>query len=330
METIENGYVDFLVRQELFNFLQYYQDNVEEEKFFELFNCLFAKFWGEIFNRITACFSNFKPYAYNHFIQQVFTIEVKTKDLDNYYKIQLSGLIHVIKKYNDIIKSFSKEKNIYNIDSFNGIVNYFKYLIIGTYVIIEEIELQKNIKPIRYIGCQNRIDSNESYLSSHNMLYNLYPYSSLSGFNASVFLIRQAIELKVKNCLGINVIRDKDGRMIKMTSDKLIDFLYTNDNITLPCIPKSLLKKVHAWTQIFIHGGFVINLWQIDLALDVLKPLFSSGETKKTLSIHGAVVIKKEYYEGSFQNEIKEFLVSSCGMEDTINVAFTKPEAIIE
>ena len=259
METIENGYVDFLVTQELFKFLQYYQ-NVEEEKFFELFNCLFAKFRDEIFNRITACFSNFKPYAYDHFIQQVFTIEVKTKNLDNYYKIQLSGLIHVIKKYNDIIKSFSKEKNIYNIDSFNGIVNYFKYLIIGTYVIIEEIELQKNIKPIRYIGCQNRIDSNESYLCSHNMLYNLYPYSSLSGFNASVFLIRQAIELKVKNCLGINVIRDKDGRMIKMTSDKLIDFLYTNDNITLPYVPKSLLKKVHAWTQIFIHGGFVINL----------------------------------------------------------------------
>lgn len=329
METIENGYVDFLVTQELFKFLQYYQ-NVEEEKFFKLFNCLFAKFKDEIFNRITTCFSNFKPYTYEHFIQQVFTNEVKTKDIDNYYKIQLSGLIHVIKKYNDIIKSFSEKKNVYTIDYFNGIINYFKYLIIETYVIIAEIELQKNIKPIRFMGCQNRIDSNESYLSAGNMLYNLYPYSSLSGFNASVFLIRQAIELKVKNCLGINVIRDKDGRMIKMTSDKLIDFLYTNDNITLPYIPKSLLKKVHAWTQVFIHGGFVINLWQIDLALDVLKPLFSSGETKKTLSIHGAVVIKKEYYEGSFQNEIKEFLVSSCGMEDTINVVFTTPEAIIE
>lgn len=329
METIENGYVDFLVTQELFKFLQYYQ-NVEEEKFFKLFNCLFAKFKDEIFNRITTCFSNFKPYTYEHFIQQVFTNEVKTKDIDNYYKIQLSGLIHVIKKYNDIIKSFSEKKNVYTIDYFNGIINYFKYLIIETYVIIAEIELQKNIKPIRFMGCQNRIDSNESYLSAGNMLYNLYPYSSLSGFNASVFLIRQAIELKVKNCLGINVIRDKDGRMIKMTSDKLIDFLYTNDNITLPYIPKSLLKKVHAWTQVFIHGGFVINLWQIDLALDVLKPLFSLGETKKALSIHGAVVIKKAYYEGTFQNEVKEFLISSCGMEDTINVVFTTPEAIIE
>lgn len=329
METIENGYVDFLVTQELFKFLQYYQ-NVEEEKFFKLFNCLFAKFKDEIFNRITTCFSNFKPYTYEHFIQQVFTNEVKTKDIDNYYKIQLSGLIHVIKKYNNIIKSFSEKKNVYTIDYFNGIINYFKYLIIETYVIIAEIELQKNIKPIRFMGCQNRIDSNESYLSAGNMLYNLYPYSSLSGFNASVFLIRQAIELKVKNCLGINVIRDKDGRMIKMTSDKLIDFLYTNDNITLPYIPKSLLKKVHAWTQVFIHGGFVINLWQIDLALDVLKPLFSLGETKKALSIHGAVVIKKAYYEGTFQNEVKEFLISSCGMEDTINVVFTTPEAIIE
>lgn len=329
METIENGYVDFLVTQELFKFLQYYQ-NVEEEKFFKLFNCLFAKFKDEIFNRITTCFSNFKPYTYEHFIQHVFTNEVKTKDIDNYYKIQLSGLIHVIKKYNDIIKSFSEKKNVYTIDYFNGIINYFKYLIIETYVIIAEIELQKNIKPIRFMGCQNRIDSNESYLSAGNMLYNLYPDSSLSGFNASVFLIRQAIELKVKNCLGINVILDKDGRMIKMTSDKLIDFLYTNDNITLPYIPKSLLKKVHAWTQVFIHGGFVINLWQIDLALDVLKPLFSLGETKKVLSIHGAVVIKKAYYEGTFQNEVKEFLISSCGMEDTINVVFTTPEAIIE
>lgn len=329
METIENGYVDFLVTQELFKFLQYYQ-NVEEEKFFKLFNCLFAKFKDEIFNRITTCFSNFKPYTYEHFIQQVFTNEVKTKDIDNYYKIQLSGLIHVIKKYNDIIKSFSEKKNVYTIDYFNGIINYFKYLIIATYVIIAEIELQKNIKPIRFMECRNRIDSNESYLSAGNMLYNLYPDSSLSGFNASVFLIRQAIELKVKNCLGINVILDKDGRMKKMTSDKLIDFLYTNDNITLPYIPKSLLKKVHAWTQVFIHGGLVINLWQIDLALDVLKPLFSLGETKKALSIHGAVVIKKAYYEGTFQNEVKEFLISSCGMEDTINVVFTTPEAIIE
>ena len=99
MEYIENMYVDLCVTQEIFHFLNDYQ-KVEEEKFFELFNQLYKKFFNEILTRIETCYLKFKPYDYNHFIQQIFIIEIESKDIENYYRIQLSGLISVIEKYN--------------------------------------------------------------------------------------------------------------------------------------------------------------------------------------------------------------------------------------
>ncbi|NMC98303.1 MAG: hypothetical protein GYA62_01085 [Bacteroidales bacterium] len=239
-------------------------------------------------------------------------------------------MLYVIEKYNDLLLSFENDFLSCDRQVFNGIVEYLKNNIICSFVVLQQIELIKKIKPIREVGFQNRIDSNDCYRSSVNLKHNLNAYSSLSSQNASVFLIRQSIELKIKNCLGIDVILDSHGYMKKMTADKLIDFVYKNEHIKIPEIGKSIIKKIHSWTQFFIHGGFILNVWQIDIAQEIIRPLFMHGETQKTISIYGSIVIDKVYYETEFRNELKRFLIESCSMEPDIQIIQKNPEAIIE
>ena len=325
--NIQELYVEHLIKKDIIQFLSKYKD-IGHITFFDLYEELFNKYYEEMISRIKLVYPKFKRYELKHFGMQIFKIEVEHKDIDNYYKIQFNGMLYVIEKYNKLILSLKDTS--YNEQYFNGIVEYLRINLLCSLVLIQQIEEIKSIQPNRYIGLQNRVNSLESYKSSLNLKHNMYAWSSLSSLNASVFLIRQAIELKIKNCLGIDVILDKNGYVKKMTADRLIEFVFNNSHIKLPKITKSILTSIHKWTQYFVHGGFILNVWQIDIAHELIQPLFQLGETSSMLSIYGSIIIDKNYYENDFEKEIKQFLIGTYEMEHEIKIIFQKPEAIIE
>jgi len=296
-------------RNDIISFLFNFQKFTENE-FKNIFRSLFDKYNTEINQKISTIFPNFK---YNkdlkHIGEQIFAIEVK--DLDNFYKIQFSGMNIVIQKYFNELLSITSNNDFYENEYFKGMIEYFTYLIVDSIILVSDCELKHGIKPSRQMQKQNILRSNESYKSSEYLKVNLSAYSSFSSFNASVFLIRQSIELKIKNALGINFIYDNKGLMLRIPGDKFMDFFFNNKKIELQNIEKSIIRKIHNWTQYFIHGGYVLNIWQIDIAHTLLLPLFECGEKNGNFSLYGGVKIAKEYFNTCYKTELEKYIQST-------------------
>jgi hypothetical protein len=307
-EEMDKIFSDYLKR-DLVGFIFEYSGKIPEAEFGGIFIDLFDKYLNEICDRIRNIFPKMKFHKdLKHIGEQIFELEVMQKNTDNFYKIQFCGMIIVLKNYYSDIIAIVQKKSFYEDENFLGLMEYFKYLIVDSLIIIADCEMQHDIKPSREMAKQNILSSLDSFKSSLRLKIDLSTWSSLSSFNACVFLIRQSIELRIKNALGINFICDKNGRMIKIPGDKLLDFFFSKPEIELPDIKKSILKKIHAWTQYFVHGGYVLNLWQIDIAHTLLEPLFNMGEKNGSMSIYGGVKMSKSYYETKLKNDIEEFI----------------------
>jgi hypothetical protein len=318
------------VKKDIIPFLHDYKRKIPKNEFRESLINVFQNYNDEIDTRIKVLFSHFTCNAdINHIGEQVFILEVK--ELDNFYKIQFSGMRIVINDYYEDILNFTSEPDFYENQDFNGMMEYFKFLIVDSLVLVADCERHHKIVPSREIGKQNIIKGNDSFRSSINLKLNGIAWDSLSSFNASVFLIRQAIELKIKNALGINFILDQNGAMRKIPSDRLMDFFFDNNKIELPDVKKSIVRKIHNWTQYFVHGGYVLNIWQIDIAHTLLKPLFMSGEKGGTLSIYGGVKIQREYYDGQFKKDLEEYIKTTFknGEENQFTIVTMDPEALL-
>jgi len=121
--------------------------------------------------------------------------------------------------------------------------------------------------------------------------------------------------------------------MLKIPGDKFIDFFFTNNKIELPDIKKSIICKIHNWTQYFIHGGYVLNLWQIDIAHSLLRPLFIIGEKNGNLSINGSIKISEEYFNTQYKTDLEKYIQDNFFEErnenNTFKIIYMTPEALI-
>jgi hypothetical protein len=308
-EATQHLYEEYLM-SDIIPFMHDFLRTVPEDKFKELFGSLFGKYKIEIDKKIKTIFPKFTYSTDLEYIgEQIFTLEVK--ELDVFYKIQFSGMDIVIQRYFSELLNLTQNRDFYENIDFIGIMEYFKFLIIDSIILVSDCEEQHGIRPSRQMGKQNILSSADSYRSSVNMKLFSSAWSSLSSFNASVFLIRQSIELKIKNALGINFIQDSNGAMLRIPGDKFMKFFFDNKEIELPNIKKSIVRKIHNWTQYFVHGGYVLNLWQIDIAHTLLQPLFKGGDRNGTLSIYGGIKISKKYYDNQFKIDLEKYIQDS-------------------
>lgn len=334
------NYLNFLYKSDLNMFLIYYCYYIPEAEFFDNFDRLYNKSLNEIKQRIGKIYNNFQPYDTSHFSNQIFEIELKIKNtdadkeikqkLDNYYKIQFSGMLYVFEDIYNEISKYKIENNFYKYENFHGFLRYYKYLYINIDMILNDIERRnKNIhnqqptKNDNIIECDNRIKGKYSFESSKRLKMDLGSYYELYSFNASVFLIRQSIELKIKNALGIDYILNDQLLMEKIPGDIFIEFVYNNDKIDFPNIQKSILRKIHKWTNYFIHGGFIVYIWQIHIAHKLLEELFKDD----------AIRIEKRYYDNQLKSDLETYIKSNCNSNNNLNkmqiIPLSKPEAML-
>ncbi len=178
----------------------------------------------------------------------------------------------------------------------------------------------------RKSGRRRLFDSREIFFSSKNLLRRHFFYNDISFSSISVFLIRQSIEIKTLNCLGIYNIIDKEEIPKKIKLEDLLSFIEKNKYIEFP-VKKSLLLKIIKWSNSYIHRGVMHYHWEIILAHKILQPLFSMGEGKTMISLNGAVKIEKKYFNDALYNDLLKHLDFSIENTKIIKIS---PEAIIE
>lgn len=105
--------------------------------------------------------------------------------------------------------------------------------------------------------------------------------------------IRQSIEYKIKRILGIDYWLI-DGRPDIQTTAKCFKAIKANlQYYRTRNIDFELIRKIHSWTNTFIHGGYRPKPWQTETALNNLVELFYSGETtvKNSYSLYAGVEV---------------------------------------
>ena len=271
-------------------------------------------------------FSITKNYTLEHIAEQIFSESSFDKNRCKMHILAIEFSINELLK--ELEKIFEQDNNISIYEHFiKGKLALLRDIILDINELIwkcKEVFLEE--PQTRKSGRRRLFDSREVFLSSKNLLRRHFYYDDISFSSISVFLIRQSIELKILNCLGIYKIVDKNNIAQKFKIEKIIEFIEQSNKIDFP-IKKSLLLKITKWTNAYIHRGIMHYHWQIVLAHNVLLPLFKMGEGKTMISLDGAVKIDKNYFESSLHNDLLKYLGFDL---NEVEIKIMKAEAIVE
>ena len=189
-------------------------------------------------------------------------------------------------------------------------------LVLFTQELICDISLLDQISGGR-LAIDNQVSRN-NYLSSHQFfLHAKFSYftkkyiaeTTCRNFNFSTMptLIRQSIEIKLKNMIGLEKVEKVGGGFKFVPINSLLDFFANNPNfIDFPvCI--DLLKAINTWTNTFVHSGVVPFCWQSLEAVDLIESLFSiKNDETGSLSLHGFTYLKSNVTINDIQVALNE------------------------
>ena len=211
----------------------------------------------------------------DYILNQIFT-EGKNKIGERQYiKIHLTSIInqfqtHVLGYYSDIKENITKGDFKFS-DLRRNLV--FVYHFLDDFMQFYSAHYSIFHKGENSIFLLRRIEPFSAYktihLSEQLMLgkldgyYGFDYYSIHNAIPSTISLIRTTQELILKNSLGINSIKTKNGSFIKISSYIFLDFFKDNsDKIEFP-IDFSIFSKIYEWSNYFIHNGEVSYYWLI-------------------------------------------------------------------
>lgn len=189
-------------------------------------------------------------------------------------------------------------------------------------------------------GRRNIVFSTELYYSTYYHLFNYFDQNTMAGISTkpiSIFLLRQAIEVRYKNALGVYVFRNSHTHeSIMVKSDIYIDFVYMHkDEIQVP-ISKRSVNIIKKWSNSFIHTGFMHEIYKIWYALKTIEPLFTPLNNEVDGYYRdGSIIINKKYYENKLDYDLIEYVIQKLpknnilGSSD-IYIEKISPEAYIK
>ncbi|MCL1044941.1 hypothetical protein L2737_06310 [Shewanella electrodiphila] len=189
-------------------------------------------------------------------------------------------------------------------------------LVLLTKELISDISLLNQILGGR-LALDNQV-SRDNYLSSHQFFLHAkfsyfthkhIPEKTCRNFNFSTMptLIRQSIEIKLKNMIGLEKVEKVGGGFKFVPINSLLAFFANNPNfIEFPvCI--DLLKAINTWTNTFVHSGVVPFCWQSLEAVDLIEGLFSTkNDVSGSLSWHGFTYLKSNVTIEDIQMALNE------------------------
>lgn len=167
--------------------------------------------------------------------------------------------------------------------------------------------VKKECSTIGIISRSNYISSQDFFLNAKFAYFSKKYYPEVTGrnFNISAMptLIRQAIEIKVKEIIGIIHIEQSNGNFKFIPISKLIEFIMDDNKYFNFPIDIQILRHINTWTNSFTHSGITPFFWQSLEAIDLIENLFSIKQGK-AINIEGY-----KYRKDDFQlSELKDDL----------------------
>lgn len=266
----------------------------DEDKFF-FYQSHFKTFHQQLIGLFNNWFPKSKPINLEQASNIIYLTDEEISDYKIWVKYSLDILIKSservfanTKKYYDENNKHYFEVELYLLREISFEASMF---LEDAYRIVENKEIK--------FGQYKRfsIHPRETISASAQILRKTIIHKSIGDFvfsPTSIFLIRQSIELWIKDIFGIDYIVDDKDELIKLQPERLFELL--NNKIELP-INKKVIFKIHKWSQRYVHAGWMVHIWEIENALHILNPIFNSRNIK----------IKKSYYD-DMENQLIRIL----------------------
>lgn len=224
-------------------------------------------------------------------------------DDDNYFRNSLIAILKILEHVKVEISSYKDE--MLNRYFWGGDASFLHLLLshieefAGIVATVKEKKNYSRSQSRKWLSAQEifdlarRLPRSQTYTNEMTHIYEI------------IFFIRQAIELKVLESLNIEAImNERYLRPIKVSPDTFIDLLNDNAvklqdiNGTDKVLDVNYIKKVHSWTNMFVHSGCGHWFWEVEFVRMTLQDF-----------IFDNIVIDKEYLKlipGKILQHIKE------------------------
>ncbi len=264
----------------------------EEELTITKLNCQFDVFYKDI-KRVL--YDNFKMKKkiseYDNIWLTNQIIDYTGGDDDNYFRNLLIVIMKILDRTKNELKLYDGKE--LNRCIFGGEASYLFLLLFQIEEFVSRVASLKEGKKYESGYSRKKVSAKEVYDLARRVPRGQTYTNEMTHIYESIFLIRQAIELKVLESLQIEaVVNKKHSRPVKISPDRFISLLNSNavklqSVITEnPVLDVDLIKKVHSWTNAFIHSGQGYWFWEVEFVRFVLQDF-----------IFGEVIIDREYLE---------------------------------
>lgn len=315
------------------SFMDNYSELVDELDFEKVFIYHKDKFLDEILLRIKVIDKNFpgKKLTKEALGNEILNFDVPDCHLKQHFKCHLYAFNYWYRFITKQILERLKKIDISNYYTDSFICSKMKML---TRLMYDVLEIMPLYEYVSGVTPTHQVLVNR-HITGHDIVwfYNLYANGILDQSNqvyytTFAYLIRQALEIKTKNALGIvSILNNKKPQLI--TSDHFIEFLLKNDKIKKPEMNKGLIYKIFKWCNYHIHSGINLYVWQALLIQEYIEPLFNGGSTSKVTSLYGSIIINKNYYENGIKTDLINYLKNLHYEVDEI-IMQQRPECILE
>jgi hypothetical protein len=281
-----------------------------------------------------------KVFKEEDIVFQIFRLNVKSKGFKPWLKYEMIAMMISLQRvFKNIEMRCQKSHNR---------IMYGKDLAFLCEMIFESCEFLdyafdrlEGLKAV--FGCSKRmrVTSLEVFLAGQNLFRKEISKNWQAGHvisPTSIFLIRQSLELRLKNALGVNYITNKDGKILRVDGSVFLNLVENNlSEVTLP-VRLSYIKTIFSWTNSYIHGGHIHRSWEIEWAFSLLQTLFTPYNAIENgahrYDVFGAIRINRSLYD-RIENEIEASLrKKSKKMNDAVNsgiriIRLSQPEAMV-
>lgn len=190
-------------------------------------------------------------------------------DDDNYYRNSLIAIMKVLDHTKDEIKRY--DDGMMNRSIFGGEASYLHLLLLHIEEFAGNIATVKEGKNYNRSHSRKRLLAQEVYDLARRLPRSQTYTNEMTHIYESIFFIRQAIELKVLESLLLEmVINKRHSRPIKISPDIFINLLddnavkLRNINGNIRELDVDLVKRVHSWTNTFVHSGCGYWFWEVE------------------------------------------------------------------
>lgn len=301
----------------------------KDKFYYDVYKNLFQDYFAYLVSIQNNWFPKRKSYDDNTVAESLFIKIPKFKDIKLHIKYEFYALLKSTKRINNQIIRQSKKNNRSLSEEITLLLKYVKESVEFVRWSEKRLSIQHSFTNSYFI--RGTLHPMELYWASLVLFQNkcnYQKYSNLTLHPTSVFLIRQALELRLRNIFGIDDIIDENGNYLHATSSLFIEILNQGlkDNLIQFPIKISIIKKIFEWTNYYIHNAKIPFIWEIDWAHSILKSLFTDDNT---IDFKKIVKIDQKFYNDSVEDIVKKYFTDKKNKKNIVISRMIHPHSTL-